>query len=182
MCNILWLGPVSTGSTIGCAMEMFEKGIIDLDESSQLVTGVAGFHRFANLMQHGPCTLEADIDLSRQGQSREAAFISADEENCPEPFDQRCPGPVHNCSSSERRLMPTLNTLKQRAIFYAIRLLTATLWASKAFRPTQSEESLPASLFRGELFLERNEVRLAVGLGHKNLHNQLISLKLCHNC
>ena len=67
--------------------------------------------------------------------------------------------------------MSTLNTLKQRAIFYAIRLLTATLWAPKAFRPTQGEESLPASLFRGELFLERNEVHLAVGLGHENLHN-----------
>ena len=78
--------------------------------------------------------------------------------------------------------MSTLKTLKQRAIFYAIRLLTATLWASKAFRPTQSEESLPASLFRGELFLERNEVHLAVGLGHKYFNNQLISLKLCQNC
>lgn len=79
----------------------FEKGIINLDKSSQLITGVASFHRFANLMQHGPCALETDIDLSRQGQSREASFISADEENCPEPFDQRRPGPVHNCSSSE---------------------------------------------------------------------------------
>lgn len=36
MCNILGLGTVSTGSTIGCAMEMFEKGIIDLDDTNGL--------------------------------------------------------------------------------------------------------------------------------------------------
>jgi hypothetical protein len=78
--------------------------------------------------------------------------------------------------------MSTLNTLKHRAIFYAIRLLTATLWASKAFRPTQGEESLPARLFRGELILERNVFHLVVGLENKKILNYLISLKLYHNC
>lgn len=89
----------------------FEKGIIDLDASSPWVADVAGFHRFTNLMQPGPCALKAEIDVSQQGQSRVTSFISADEENCPVPFDQRRPGPVHNCSSSERFLMSTLNML-----------------------------------------------------------------------
>jgi hypothetical protein len=91
----------------------FEKGIIDLNKSSQLVLGVAGFHRFADLMQHGPCTLEADIDLSRQSQSRETSFIRADEKNCPEPFDQRRSGLVHDCACGEGCLMPALNALKK---------------------------------------------------------------------
>ena len=160
----------------------FEKGVIDLDEARQLVSSVADFHSFADLVQHGPGALEADIYLSGQCQSREPSFICADEENGPEPFDQGRSGPVHDCACGEGCLVLAFKALIQHAFFNAIRLMTTTIWASKAFRPTQSEESLLASFFCRELFLERNEVHLAVGLGHENLHNQLISLRLCQDC
>jgi len=145
----------------------FEKGVIDLDESSQLVPGVASFHRFANLMQHSPRALEADINLLRQRQSRETSFIHADEENCPEPFDQRRSGPVHDRACGEGRLMPALNTLKKNAISNVVRLLAATPRASEAIRPPQIKKSLSASRFHGERPLEGDEVHLGVGLWHK---------------
>ena len=146
------------------AGSVFKKGIIDLDESSQLVPGVAGFHRFANLMQHGPRTLEADIDLSRKGQSRETSLIRADEENCPEPFDQRRSGPVHDCACGEGRLMPAVNTLKKITILNVVRLVAATPQASEAIRPPQIKKPLSTSLVCGERPLEGDEVHFGVAL------------------
>lgn len=90
-----------------------EEGVIDLDQASELVPSVSCLHGLANLVQHGPGALEADVELSGQGQSRETTLVRRHQVNGPEPLHERRPRAMHDRSCGKRSLKLALNALIQ---------------------------------------------------------------------
>ncbi len=143
-----------------------EEGVIDLDQASELVPSVSRLHGLAYLVQHGPGALEADIDLSRQGQSREATLVRSDQVDSPEPLYERRPCAMHDGSSSERSLELALNTLIQGTIFKVISFMESAPRTTEALGPAQLKQAFPAGLLSSKPALEGDQVHVEVGLGH----------------
>lgn len=143
-----------------------EEGVIDLDQASELVSSVSRFHGLANLVQHGPRALEADIDFSRQGQGREATLVRCDQVDGPEPLHKRRPCVMHDRSSGKRSLELAINALIQRTIIKVIGFMAPTTRTTEALGPAQFKQAFPAGLFISEPALEGDQVHVEVGLGH----------------
>jgi len=141
-----------------------EEGVIDLDESGELVFCVAGLHGLSDLVEHSPGALEADVDLSGQGQSRESALVRRDQVDGPEPFHERCPRPMHDDPCREGCLMLAGGALVQQAFLQEIGLVTAAARATETIGPAEREEALATCFFGPEAALESDEVHFGVGL------------------
>ena len=83
-------------------------GIIQFDQTGQRVTGLALRHGLADLMPHDPHRfLGPGFQDSLQRQHGGATFLSAHEEDHPEPFPQGGPGLMKNRPGRQRSLVTT---------------------------------------------------------------------------
>ena len=109
-----------------------DKRIVHFHQASQLIQGIPVLHGLANLLQHGPGALDADVDFAGQSKGREATFVCSHQVDGPEPFDERGSGAVHDSTSSQRCPVLALNTLIQFTFLKIVRLVTGHCYGAIA--------------------------------------------------
>jgi hypothetical protein len=141
-------------------------GVVDLDETRQLVVGIAIFHGSADLMKHRPGDPVADGELLGQLQSRDSPLVVAGKENRPEPFAQRCSGFVHHRPRGHRTLILADLALIKPPLGQLIVLIMTTMGTDKPMGPSHCEQSFLAVFLGSELPLKLNKGDVLIRFCH----------------
>src|SRR5438309_3595218 len=129
-------------------------GLVDLDYALQrLALGID--HRSSQLLRQQPGGLVCDAELRRELACRHAVRVGCYEMRGPEPHCQRQFGPVHHCTSRDRRLTTAAEAfVGVRPALQRCRASVATGRANKTLWPASLEQKRRTARLVGKTRLE----------------------------
>ena len=143
--------------------------IVTLYDTTQDVMLIPHLHGSADPAKHIPGSFVANFNLTGQRQGRDAALVTGNQIDCPEPFGQGQVGAVHDGIGCQRGLMMAVCALILSAVLEGVSVATAADRTLKTIGPFDCVEIFHTRLLIREAFNKLRETQ-HLFLGHFQHH------------